>query len=129
MSRLLFILLVFQFLLFGCQNKGALPIEKTIQKKKHFQIEDSLNYKILTITNPYVGSSLTERYVLYQKGSPKPKNVTATHFVAIPINNFAINSTTHLGFLKELGKLIKSKQQRISIYITIQVFKKTSVMD
>ncbi|MDB4062287.1 ABC transporter substrate-binding protein [Vicingaceae bacterium] len=70
----------------------------------HFSIKDSVGITIIEIFEPFLHSSKTERYVLYPKLEGKPKGIKADIFIGLPIERIGINSTTHLGYLKELNK-------------------------
>jgi len=85
------------------------PVDSTIETgeletKKHFSIKDSAGFRIVEIFEPFVNSSITERYVLYPSANGKPQGVKADVFIGLPIDKVGINSTTHLGYLNALGK-------------------------
>ena len=102
------ICLIFLFFLSACRSIGVKEAEENSKELSsneiHFSIKDTLNFKILTIKEPYVGAGFSERYVLYSKNIEKPK-ISATEYIQVPIKTCAINSTTHLGFLNEIGKV------------------------
>lgn len=97
------------FLFWACSSKiqqdsNSDSNASELEQEKHFHIKDSLAYKIIEVREPFLNASIIERYLLYPKGSEEPKNISATVKVAVPVNSVAINSTTHLGFIKALNK-------------------------
>mgnify|MGYP005844932089 CR=1 FL=1 len=101
--------LTIQIFLFSCRNEnGQAKDEKHPSGGKeataHFKIQKAENYSILTVNSPYVGSNLQEKYVLYQRGTPVPDLPEVTHYIPVPVNQLAIHSTTHLGFLAALNQ-------------------------
>jgi len=96
-------------LLFSCRHPQSTDTEFSGQETQnqevgeHFRIYKKDNYLLLTVKNPYVGSEVEEKYVLYQRGTQPPKLKGITHFIPVPVQKVAINSTTHLGFLAALN--------------------------
>jgi len=70
----------------------------------HFSIKDSIGITIIEVVEPFLNSSKVERYVLFKKVQGKPKGIKADVFIELPIERIGVNSTTHLGYLKALGK-------------------------
>lgn len=105
MNRILVLLSPFLFFI-GCVQKNELneSIKTSTKSSLHFKITDTLGCKLINITAPFVGSNVEESYILYNRNSPKPE-IDATHFIKVPLETVAINSTTHAGYLNELNKI------------------------
>lgn len=94
------------FFLLACTSAPK-PTATSIEPQEeavvgHFHIKDSANVTILTIIDPFLGANLTERYLLYPKAEKKPDHISALHYIPVPVESVAINSTTHLGFINAL---------------------------
>lgn len=96
--------------MFSCSQKptdtsaqGWILVDST----KHFKISSKEEVTLLEVINPFVGSSLTEKYVFYPKGNEKVEVENATHYFETPLNRLAVSSTTHIGFIEELNELSK----------------------
>lgn len=74
------------------------------KKKEHFSIEEYSSYILLEIREPFQGSGIVERYVLYPRGTDRPKLNDITHFIETPVERIGITSTTHMGYLNALQK-------------------------
>ncbi len=94
-------------LLLACNAPKSIDskIEADVLKRnKQFSVKDSAGLRIIEIVEPFVNSSIKEKYVLYSKSEGKPEGIAADVFVGLPIEKVGINSTTHLGYLNALGK-------------------------
>lgn len=75
-----------------------------IDSTEHFRIEKKDYYYRLSIQNPFAGSDAKEQYIFYPEDSTKPSESDIQHFIQTPVKNLVATSTTHLGFMKALGK-------------------------
>lgn len=110
MSRFLKILLL--FLLFcGCKNDGKkLKTESNdfpIIKPKYaqgFYIQKFENFKILTVTQPWLAADQSISYVLARKNIKIPVSFQKFPIIQIPVQKIVVTSTTHIPSLEMLGK-------------------------
>lgn len=97
------------FFFFACQtpqkeNSPNSGLYTLIDSTEHFRIEKKDYYFRLSVKNPFAGSDAMEQYVFYPKDSARPSETDVQHFIETPVKNLIATSTTHLGFLKALGK-------------------------
>ena len=91
------------------------------QITKHFSIFEKESYTILEISEPFVGSSSIERYLLYPKNENPPNIEGITHFIPVPVSRVGINSTTYLGLIEPLGQIDKiSAASNLNLYYSPQ---------
>jgi iron complex transport system substrate-binding protein len=99
----------FIFLLVACN--GQPPKESLAKQSKkqlvaqtaHFSLHQTDTHYELRISEPFAGSSHQECFLLYYDSVAVAVD-SVTHTFQLPLHKLAINSTTHLGFLKALGK-------------------------
>src|SRR5690606_8321983 len=107
------ILLKYLFLiipvLISCKNEkqSSSNIDKTghtlqIEYAKGFSIIQYENFKILTVNNPWPGSSQSFDYLLYEEGAVIPDNISYDHKVRIPVSRIVLTSTTFIPSLESL---------------------------
>jgi iron complex transport system substrate-binding protein len=75
-----------------------------IRYSKGFSIEAWPGYRLLRVLSPWPGSRRGFSYVLYARGSPRPKGVEADGFFEVPIRKAVALSTTYLPMIVELGE-------------------------
>ena len=68
-----------------------------------FDIKDYKNYKILSVSQAWPGSTKTFKYALLQKGQNLPDSIKADATITIPIKTIVVTSTTHIPALELLG--------------------------
>ncbi len=87
---------------------GSFNFVPGIKYSDLFNIELAGNYKRITVTNPWQKSDTLSSYILIQKGTKVPANIPKADFVIpVPVNEMAILSSTHIGFMDLLGELDK----------------------
>ncbi|WP_461633162.1 ABC transporter substrate-binding protein [Labilibaculum euxinus] len=87
---------------------GGFNFAPNIKYSDLFNIELVGNYKRITVTNPWQESDTLSSYILIQKGTKAPANTPKADFVIpVPIDEMAILSSTHIGFVDLLGELDK----------------------
>ena len=69
-----------------------------------FSIQYRQGYKILDVKSPWPNSSRGFTYVLYARGTPRPKNVKADGFFATPLRKVVTFSTTYVPQIVALGE-------------------------
>lgn len=122
-TRLLFIGLVFGLLFGGAvfaQNaenvtEGCVttfdasvdyfPEQSEIEYSEGYNIEYFNNYKVITVTTPWVGAETPFTYALVQCGTPAPETATFDAVIEVPITSVISMSTTYLPALVELDVL------------------------
>lgn len=122
-TRLLFIGLVFGLLFGGAvfaQNaenvtEGCVttfdasvdyfPEKSEIEYSEGYNIEYFNNYKVITVTTPWVGAETPFTYALVQCGTPAPETATFDAVIEVPITSVISMSTTYLPALVELDVL------------------------
>lgn len=104
-KSLYFIVFSFVFTIVSCNQSDSTRTNEeltNIETDLHFDISKEKNFYLITVKNPFVGADFEEKYVLYPKASKKPEVEGVTHFIPLPLNKVAINSTTHLGYIQAL---------------------------
>lgn len=93
----------------SCKNETQSPsnFDKTghtlqIEYAKGFSIIQYENFKILTVNNPWPGSSQSFDYLLYEEGAVIPDNISYDHKVRIPVSKIVLTSTTFIPSLESL---------------------------
>lgn len=77
-------------------QKDYFPDKCTVKYAKGFTLRYFKNYKVLEIINPFGGGKDTVRYVLVQRGTPRPAGFNNAYVVEIPIRNLICLSSSHL---------------------------------
>jgi iron complex transport system substrate-binding protein len=75
----------------------------SIRYSKGFSIESRPGYRILRVLSPWPGARRGFSYVLYDRGSPRPRGVEADAFFEVPLRRAVALSTTYLPMIVELG--------------------------
>ena len=96
-------------ILISCKNETQSPsnFDKTghilqIEYAKGFSIIQYENFKILTVNNPWPGSSQSFDYLLYEESAVIPDNISYDHKVRIPVSKIVLTSTTFIPSLESL---------------------------
>ena len=77
----------------------------TVQYAKNFSLEYGDGYKVLTVSQPWIGATQAYRYVLIPHGAEAPANIGEALVVETPIDSIVTMSTTYYPFLEQIGKL------------------------
>lgn len=67
-----------------------------VEYAEGFSIEYFNNYKVVTVTRPWVGAETPFTYALVQCGTPMPETATFDAVIEVPINRIVSMSTTYL---------------------------------
>jgi len=110
MKKQLFTSFLLIFLLFSCKEKAKKqPSSNTIAKSveikyaKLFSVEQTQNYKKITIKNPWDATEEYATYYLIPKDKKRPNNIPKDgQIIRTPIKNIAVLSTPHIGILSKL---------------------------
>lgn len=88
----------------------AIPLPKDhfaakakIQHARGFSIQYFPTYKVVSIFSPFEKTIDTARYVLVQRGTPRPKGYASSQVIAIPIRSLVAMSSLHVGLVGFLG--------------------------
>jgi len=79
------------------ESHDYFPEKASVPFTAGFSVEYFPNYKVVSITKR------NEKYVLYQRGTPKP-NVQADTFIQIPIERAAVLSNAYFPYFELLGE-------------------------
>ena len=79
------------------------PNKVKVTHSKGFTVEYHLNYKVVSVKNPWRNADTTFQYVLVQCNTPIPSGFDKSQIVQVPINSVVVMSTTHLPLLDKLG--------------------------
>lgn len=110
MSRFLKILLLF-VLFCGCKNdfkklkteSNDFPIIKP-KYAQGFYFQQFNDFKILTVTQPWLAADQSISYVLARKNIKIPAEFQKFPVIQIPVQKIVVTSTTHIPSLEMLGK-------------------------
>jgi iron complex transport system substrate-binding protein len=101
----------FLLILLGCNSEqeeriveklNSTSLKAKISYAKGFSIEVFDGYKIITVSNSWVGDNNSVKYVLYR--NEKPKEISGAIFIKTPITSIACMSLTQVAFIEKLGK-------------------------
>lgn len=81
------------------------PEKLTLDYATGWQISYHNHYKLLTVTQPWLGADTQFEYVLVQCGTPVPDGYPAAQVIEVPARSIIAMSTTHLPHLITLGLL------------------------
>lgn len=81
------------------------PDKSTFNYATSLSVEYFNNYKVVTITEPWVGSDESFQYVLVQCGTPAPDGYDDALMIEVPVTSVIAMSTTYLPHLVRLGVL------------------------
>lgn len=79
------------------------PDKAEVEYAEGFTIEYFNNYKVISVTRPWVGAEMPFTYALVQCGTPAPETANFDAVIEVPINRIVSMSTTYLPSLVELG--------------------------
>ncbi|MBD98740.1 MAG: hypothetical protein CMO34_02770 [Verrucomicrobia bacterium] len=92
-------------ILVACQNRKAEnKLTNDEKDAAHFELIEKSGYSILEIREPFIGSGIVERFVLYPRGTEQPKEQNVTHYIETPVERIGLTSTTHIAYLSVLNK-------------------------
>ena len=103
-----FYFLFFLFFLVSCGRQSR-DSERSVSDKpdfaQSFRIEQSENYKILKVFNPWQNAeNISITYVLSDDPSLIPDSLKAFTFIRTPVKKVIALSSTHIGFISALGE-------------------------
>ncbi len=106
------IYLLISLSIFGCKNnnetstisevENAAITGNEIKYAKGFEISETENYKIITITNPWPGADKSYTYILSDTEISTSKLPEHDAFIKTPIKTIVVTSTTHIPSLEML---------------------------
>lgn len=79
------------------------PDKVKVTEAKGFTVDYHLNYKVVSVKNPWRNADTTFQYVLVQCNTPIPSGFDKSQIVKLPINSVVVMSTTHLPLLDKLN--------------------------
>ncbi len=79
------------------------PDQAVVEYASGFQVEYFNHYKVVTVSEPWLGAEQDFSYVLVQCGTPAPETVENAVVIEVPIQSIAVMSTTYLSHLVQLG--------------------------
>ena len=99
-------------LLISCKNETqttSLPDipgdSLSVVYAKGFSIVQYEDFKILTVNDPWPGSSKSFNYLLYEEGATIPEGISYDHKIQIPVAKIVLTSTTFIPSLESLGEI------------------------
>ena len=75
------------------------PNKVKVNHAKGFTVDYHLNYKVVSVKNPWRNADTTFQYVLVQCNTPIPTGFDKSQIVQVPVNSVVVMSTTHLPLL------------------------------
>ena len=79
------------------------PNKVKVNHAKGFTVDYHLNYKVVSVKNPWRNADTNFQYVLVQCNTPIPTGFDKSQIVQVPVNSVVVMSTTHLPLLDKLG--------------------------
>lgn len=79
------------------------PDKTVIQYAEGFSVEYHQSYKVVIVHKPWPQASVSLRYLLVQKGTPRPNGYEDSITVNIPVTRIVTLSTTYLAYMDMLG--------------------------
>lgn len=105
-------------------RRDYFPNKLTLSSAERFQVSYHKHYKLVKIILTESSTDKTFDFVLWQCGTPKPKNYRDEQIIKIPASSITALSTTHLGFLDKLNMLDRlvgvSKKRYINNPVILQ---------
>ena len=100
-------------LLVSCKNEAKQTVESiptsnnqiAIQYAESFEIATFKDHKVITLKNPWPGSTHTFKYALVEKGISLTNAKDYDAVIEIPIKRIVVTSTTHIPSLEALAEL------------------------
>jgi iron complex transport system substrate-binding protein len=86
-------------------KKDFYPEKLEIKHARGFTIRYFNNYKIVEISNPFEKSTDTTRFLLLERGTPRPSGYIDKQVIEIPVRSLAATSSMHIGLLDFLESL------------------------
>ncbi len=81
------------------------PQKTTVAYAEGFTIDYYDNFKVITVTQPWSGSTESYQYILLQCGTTLEIDQSDAIVVEVPIKSIATMSSTYFTFLEEINKL------------------------
>ncbi len=85
-------------------NVDYFPAKSEVEYAEGFTIEYFNNYKVISVTRPWVGSATPFTYALVQCGTPTPETGTFDAVIEVPIKRIVSMSTTYLPSSGRIGR-------------------------
>jgi iron complex transport system substrate-binding protein len=101
MRRIILSLLALSVLAGLAAQEGHSP---AVAYASGFSLNYRQGYKILKVLSPWPGAKDGFTYVLYRRGSPRPRGVSADGFFETPLRRVLVMSTTYLSELVAIGE-------------------------
>ncbi|WP_232793629.1 ABC transporter substrate-binding protein [Siphonobacter sp. SORGH_AS_0500] len=79
------------------------PEKVKLSHARGFRIQYRPNYKVVDILSPFEKSTDTARYILLQRGTPRPKGYADRQIIEIPLRTMVGMSSLHIGLLSFLS--------------------------
>lgn len=109
MKKYTYTLIIFALIFTGCAQKNAKKendkrIESSLQIKyaKGFEIQYFKNFKKLNIISPFLNSTDTISYVIYEKENKESNANQSVNTLHVPIHKMVATSTTHVPMIELL---------------------------
>lgn len=110
MRKYISILIILMLIFMGCsQNKAQKEHDQKINPKlevkyaKGFDIQYFKNFKKLNIISPFLNSSDTISYTIYEKNKQESSTNLSVNTLFVPIDKMVATSTTHIPMIELLG--------------------------
>ena len=87
------------------ESKDFFPLKTELRYAQTFTIEYHQNYKVVTVLQPWRDADTTFTYVLVQRGTTIPDEISDAQVIEIPVQSVASLATTHLPYLDKLDLL------------------------
>lgn len=87
----------------GYEGPALFKEKVVIRHAKGFTIDYHKNFKLVKIMSPFENSTDTMRFVLLQRGTPKPAGYAHAQIIQIPIQSLVPMSSMHIGLVGFLG--------------------------
>jgi iron complex transport system substrate-binding protein len=85
------------------EEKNFYSEKVEIKHARGFNITYFNHYKVVSIINPFEKSADTLKYLLLERGTPRPKGFADAQTIEIPLRNISLTSSMHVGLLEWLG--------------------------
>ncbi|MFW5769362.1 MAG: hypothetical protein ACOCYA_04825, partial [Spirochaetota bacterium] len=79
--------------------------EASIRYAEGFSVEYHDTFKVVDVTEPWIGADESFRYVLYKRGTEAPGGYPEALKIEVPIESIITMSTTYVSYLDLLGLL------------------------
>ena len=110
MLKNIYYLIIFVFLI-GCkqnttdkQNESVIGEILVNEYAVGFQVTESEHFKTMTINNPWPNADKKFTYLLVDRGTKPPENISYDALLYVPVEKIVVTSTTHIPLLEALGE-------------------------